>query len=308
VRVLSAHKKPISGVAFSPDGTLLAEAATDGIRVWDLAAGAVVDTFDGPSWYSARTQIAFSPDGGTIAALPGAVWIIDLRTGERRRFQGPKGNFCNDIAFVSGGRELLCTCNGNRSARWDVKTAKRLPKLKLPVVKTVFVNWPALAVSPDGSRLALARRLWVHSWNTADLAGLDTDALLIYDLTKSAVIAQFVWRGHATVGVAYSPDGELVAVAGGPTVRVWRVGSQEPVAKFQASKKHLMKLAFSSDGKYIATVSKDRMTRFWEVGAWDKPKTFEWNVGQLLTVAFSPDGTTAAVASDKGQIVLFDVD
>jgi WD40 repeat protein len=308
VRVLSTHKKPISSVAFSPDGALLAEAATDGIRVWELAAGSVAHTFDSPWLCAPATGVAFSPDGGTLAATPREVWLFTLGTGSPCRLGAPVEGRCSDVAFARGGREVLTTCDGNRSARWDVKSARRLPNLKLPVVKDTLVTWPALAVSPDGARVALARRLTPTYRNLNALNGIDRDALLVYDLTKNTVVAQFGWTGRLTAGAAYAPDGELVAAASGATVRVWSVGSRELVAQFLASKKHLMKLAFSADGKYIAPVSKDRTTRFWEVGAWDQPKTFEWNVGQLLTVAFSPDGTTAAVASDKGQIVLFDVD
>jgi WD40 repeat protein len=132
--------------------------------------------------------------------------------------------------------------------------------------------------------------------------------VFVYDLAANEVIAEFHWTGPIAHRVALSPDGNLVAASAGPTVRVWNVESKQAVAEMRVGKKHLMGLAFSPDGRYLAAVSGDRMTRFWQVGAWGEPRTFEWNVGKLRDVAFSPDGATAAVASDKGQIVIFDVD
>ena len=69
-----------------------------------------------------------------------------------------------------------------------------------------------------------------------------------------------------------------------------------------------MGIAFFPDGRHLATVSKDRTTRFWPTAGWGDAKTYDWDVGKLLDVTFAPDGATAAVSSDTGKVVLFDVD
>jgi WD40 repeat protein len=180
--------------------------------------------------------------------------------------------------------------------------------MRFPGRQDPYAIWSGLAVSADGSRLAIARHS-LPRWSMHPRKDeAHTDTLLIYDLSANKVITQVTWAGQHPRRVAFSPDGQLIAVTDGSMLQVWNLESKQRVVALQAGKQHLTGLAFDPDGRYIATVSNDHLTRLWEVGTWGEPKTFEWKVGKLREVAFAPDGATAAVASDKGQIVLFDVD
>ena len=37
-------------------------------------------------------------------------------------------------------------------------------------------------------------------------------------------------------------------------------------------------------------------------------RAFDWDIGRLLNIAISPDGLRAAAGSDKGRIVIWDLD
>src|SRR5262249_41059051 len=63
---LSGHTDPVSGVAFSPDGTRLATASGDKTaKVWDVASGQAVLTLSGHT--DTVNGVAFSPDGTRLA-------------------------------------------------------------------------------------------------------------------------------------------------------------------------------------------------------------------------------------------------
>jgi WD40 repeat protein len=299
VRVLSAHTKPVNCVAFSPDGARLAE-ASDLVRIWDVPAG----TVDLARWVkraSGKVRVAFSPDGTKLAAAGGVAMLIDLAGDGQTRLKGGTGFY--DISFSPDGRRLVGS--GDTFCQWDAKTGEALPEVPLPAAKGFRVlNWPGAAYSKDGKRLAVSRRVSRvvgEYWR-------NTDQVFVIDLAANAVVMQAEWTGHPAARLAFSPDGALLAGACGPVLRMWDAGSGEPVAERQVGKLHFLGMAFSPDGRYVGTVSKDRTTRLWEVGARGDPKTYEWDAGKLLDIAFSPDGHTAALASDEGKVVLFDVD
>jgi WD40 repeat protein len=204
------------------------------------------------------------------------------------------------VVYFPDGKSVVGV--GERLGRYSPITGGAFPRLKLPAQRVVTSRWPACALTRDGSRLALSRR----TRKTNGSRYLET--VFVYDIGADAVVAEFEWAGNPANRLALSPDGELVAAACGPTLRAWDVKTLALVANKNAGEAECSGLAFSPDGRYVATVSGDSAVRFWVVGAWDEPKALEWNVGKLLDVAFSPDGTTAAVSSDTGKIVLFDVD
>src|SRR5437763_1079043 len=76
MRVWQAHERAVVSLAFSPAGSTLATAGDDepGVRVWDVAAGAVQREL--ALFKETATCLTFSPDGNMLAA--GRPWSVEL--------------------------------------------------------------------------------------------------------------------------------------------------------------------------------------------------------------------------------------
>ena len=108
VHILAGHTRPVSKLAFAPDGRLLASGGFDwAVKLWDLASGQCLQTFAGHT--SAVKAIAWSPDGRSIASSSYdatiRLWELNRDTAQRV-LQGPAASV-NAIAFTAESSTLI---------------------------------------------------------------------------------------------------------------------------------------------------------------------------------------------------------
>ena len=104
--------------------------------------------------------------------------------------------------------------------------------------------------------------------------------------------------------IAFSPDGTRLAVASGIGIWLYDVQTGAEVALLtghtvQAGRsRQFGSVAFSPDGKTLASGSRDATIRLWDVSTSQQKATLEGHTGWVLSVAFSPDGNTLASGGD----------
>jgi WD40 repeat protein/3',5'-cyclic AMP phosphodiesterase CpdA len=288
IRTFDGHTNSVWGVAFSPDGTLLATASDDGTaRIWDTAAGTTVATLEGH--IAALWGVAFSPDGTLLATASddGTARIWDTAAGTTVATLEGHDEGLSAVAFSPDGA-LLATASDDETARiWDTATGTTRTTLAGHTSRVQGV-----AFSPDGTLLATAS---------------DDETARIWDTATGTTRTTLEGHRGGLSAVAFSPDGTLLATASHDgTARIWDTGTIRTTVGVEDHHGNLHGVAFSPDGTLLATASDDGTARIWDTATGTTVATLEGHRGALRGVAFSPDGSQLASISDDGTARIWD--
>jgi WD40 repeat protein len=151
--------------------------------------------------------------------------------------------------------------------------------------------------SPDGEFIA-----------TSDADG---DVKLWQTKTRREV-RQLAAPGEKLQSVIVSPDGQLLAGStpgDKPRVYVWNIHDGRLVHKLEINRDNsgAASMAFSPDGKLLATPHYDNTVRLWEIPSGTVKATLKGHIQGVFGVAFSPDGKTLATGGDDRKVKLWNI-
>jgi WD40 repeat protein len=234
------HAKSVNTLSLAPGERRLATGSSDGtVRIWSFPEGDLLRVL------SRQVSAVFSPGEDHLATLSAkgrvVLWepeegreITTLPNLDRRIFS---------IAFAPDGKNLLLGGTGPIH-RVEVPSGEPLGMLEGHEVAV-----GCLRFSPDGALLASTGadrsiRLWSASdWSEVRRIDLEAGGIL---------------------QIAFSPDGETLAVGADHRILVHAVQSGEILHRIELQPKGIYGLAVSPDGRFLANAAADGKVRIWE--------------------------------------------
>ena len=140
-----------------------------------------------------------------------------------------------------------------------------------------------------------------------------TTALLVATATGWAQeTVTLTQHDHWVTAVAYSPDGKLLASAGGESLQyrpgsvdLWDVSSGKQIASLEGHKTNVWAVAFSPNGKQLVSSGYDGTVIIWDLASKKSSATLNKHKSWCRAVGFAPDGAHFATAGEDGVVVIW---
>jgi WD40 repeat protein len=328
VRAFEGHEDSIESVAFSPDSSLIASASQDNtIALWNVETGAKVNTLTGHTHQV--LSVAFSPDGSMIVSgsRDGTLILWDVLTASSVRLFEGHSDRVTSVAFSPDGKRIVSGSRDDTSIIWEVDSGELLFTC---TGHTDDIN--AIAFNPDGTSFATAssdRTLIL--WDSENCELLQT----FISHTRAVLTVVFspdgttllsggndrtvIWWGidgepiHVFTGldfvrdVDFNPEGTAFISADRSSMLVeWSLENGNIVQQFFDHTASVSSVAYTTDGKLMATASDDQEIVIYSAG--DIVQRLQGHETYVNTIAFSPNNQTLASADENGVIRLWDVE
>ena len=207
-----------------------------------------------------------------------------------------KGWISGGIAYSPDGTRLAVSSS---IGIW-IYDAKTFVEVALLTGHTGHVN--SVAFSPDGQTL---------------ISGAIDSTVRMWNVHTSQLLHTLDEHTQSVNSVAFSPDGKILASGGSDyRVRLWdantgqllrtlRMYSTDPLSAYGSASRVVYSVAFSADGKTLATGTRDNRIRLWEVSTGKRLASIAGHEWGVSSVAFSSDGVTLASGAGDGKVQLW---
>jgi WD40 repeat protein len=269
------------------------------------------------------------------------IWVWDLESGEAIRWLEGHQNTPINVAVSPNGRQVLSGSVDGVAILWDQENGEEIRRFKIADIEISGIRFhpngrmaivatfePGLMLL-DLSSGEVIRRFEGHQGLIPDMV-ISADGKTAYstsfdgtlhkwDVDTGKALAVFEpFDGSPTNGLALSADGSRLLVGGGDAFARPFESVNTPIALLDANTGERLldleghtsvvkSIAFSPDGRYALSGSRDTTVRLWDLTTGEALAAFAGHTQEVWKVAFSPDGQTGFSTSRDGSFRVWDL-
>lgn len=303
---IDAHGRHGQTVRFSADGTLLVSGGQDtAVRFWNAADGGAAFALEG---HDKVVNDVLLLDGDTAVSASSdrtvRVWDIGTRAA-RLRLDGHR-DAVTALAGVPGRHIVVSGGYDGRLRWWDVDSGECLHEVRTAlrrIADLAAVPSTLIGASVEASTLTGAS---VEASTGHVLTSGSSGEIVVHDLRTGDEAGRFDTGSAGVVGLAVSPDGDVVAAAGHEgTVTLWAAPDWDPLRRVDVGAR-ASAVDISADGRLLAAAW-DHHVGVWTLDADAPAVTDKLAIKGVYAVAFSPDGSLLAQTGADGRVTCWRV-